>query len=102
MSTLSELRRMFKSNERRAKDRQKERAVFDYALADLIGRSMARIYNASNKMPDISEQYPQLFDSLVVQEKKQESEDKLSALRFKLFAESFNKRFNDKEAANIE
>lgn len=99
LSTISELGRMFNSHKRREKERLKERAVFDYALADLVGKSVARIYNANNKMPDICEQYPQFFDSIVIQEKKQEREDELSALRFKLFAESFNKRFNDKEAA---
>jgi hypothetical protein len=102
MSTLNELARMFKSNSRRNKERLQERAVFDYALADLVGKSVARIYNSNNKMPEICEQYPQLFDSIVIQEQKQERADELTALRFKLFAESFNKRFNDKEAANIE
>jgi hypothetical protein len=102
MSTLIENRRMFESYNRRTQDRLKERAVFDYALADLIGKSVARIYNSNNKMPEICEQYPQLFDSVVIQEQKQERADELTALRFKLFAESFNKRFNDKEAANIE
>ena len=49
-------------------------------------------------MPDISEQYPSLFDSVEIQEQKQKKKDELSALRFKLFADSFNKNFDNKEA----
>ena len=75
------------------KIRAQEKATFDYNLADLIGRSVSRIYNSSNHMPDISEVYPTLFDSEQVQRSKQEKKAELSALRFKQFAESFNKTF---------
>ena len=44
-------------------------------------------------MPDISEVYPTLFDSKEIEEKKQENKNKLSALRFKQFADSFNSKF---------
>lgn len=71
-------------------------------LADLIGKSISRIYNSANKFPDISEEYPSLFDSIEIQEKKQERKDELSALRFKLFAESFNKKFDEKEEAKFD
>lgn len=65
-----------------------------YHLADLIGRSVSRILNSSNTMPDISEVYPTLFDSEAIKQKKQEKQAELSALRFKLFAQSFNQKFN--------
>lgn len=80
------------------KEQHQVKATFDYALADLIGRSVARIYNSSNKMPDISEVFPTLFDSEEVKQKKQEKQVELSALRFKQFAQSFNQKFN-KEVA---
>ena len=51
-------------------------------------------------MPDISEAYPSLFDSKEIQEIKQEKKQQLSAIRFKQFANAFNKHF--KEAANNE
>lgn len=76
------------------KQRAQERATFDYNLADLIGRSVARVYNSNNHMPDISEVYPTLFDSEAIKQQKQEKKAELSALRFKQFAESFNKNFN--------
>lgn len=74
---------------------EKKQASFDYVLADLIGRSIARVYNSSNKMPTIAEAYPQLFDRAEEEEKIQEKKDELSALRLELFAQSFNQRFKE-------
>lgn len=91
--TLSELTRAIESKKRIDKARLQEKANFDYILANLIGKSISRIYSSSNKMPDISEVYPTLFDSKEVEEKKQEKRDELSALRFKQFADSFNSKF---------
>ena len=91
--TLSELTRAIESKKRVDKVRLQEKANFDYILANLIGKSISRIYSSSNKMPDISEVYPTLFDSKEIEEKKQENKNKLSALRFKQFADSFNSKF---------
>lgn len=91
--TMAELERALAAKHRQIKREAQERASFDYALADLIGRSVSRIYNSSNKMPDISEAYPSLFDSKEIQEKKAQKKAELSALRFKQFADSYNKKF---------
>ena len=91
--TLAELERAFASKKRMQKFEAQERAGFDYILADLIGRSIARVYNSSNKLPDIQEAYPTLFDSKQVEQQKAAKKAELSALRFKQFAQSFNKRF---------
>lgn len=99
--TIGELKRVFASISRAEKRKAKEQAIFDYNLADVIGRSIGRYFASSNKMPDISEVYPTLFDSAEMLEKRQEKQAELSALRFKQFAQSFNKRFN-KEAAKTE
>ena len=95
--TLAELDRAMASKRRMIKAQAQEKASFDYILADLIGKSVARIYSSGNTMPEISEVYPSLFDSQEIQQKKQEKKAELSALRFKLFAKSYNDRF--KEAA---
>lgn len=95
--TIAELDRAMASKRRMIKARAQEKASFDYILADLIGKSVARIYSSANTMPEISEVYPSLFDSQEIQEKKREQKAELSALRFKLFAKSYNDRF--KEAA---
>ena len=98
--TIAELERACSSALRVKKREHEEKASFDYILADLIGRSIARIYNSANKMPAIEEVYPSLFESQELQEKKQEQKDQLSALRFKQYADFHNKKFN-KEVANV-
>ena len=98
--TIAELVRLIESKKRVEKQKAKEKASHYYILADLIGRSVSRVYNSSNKMPEISEVYPNIFDSKEIEEQKSIKKDELSALRFKQFAQSFNKRF--KEAKNCE
>lgn len=98
--TIGELQRAIESKQRVEQLRAKERASYDYILADLIGRSVSRLYSSSARMPDISEAYPSLFNSQEIEEKRQEQRDELSALRFKLFAEAYNKK--SKEAAKVE
>ena len=97
--TLAELERAIASKRRVKRVEAQERASFDYILADLIGRSVARVQSSANKMPEIGAVYPSLFDSEEIKQKKQEKKAELSALRFKLFAESYNKRIN-KEVQN--
>ena len=67
----------------------KQKAIFDYKLANLITVGFA------NKLPDIWEMYPTLFDSEEEIQKREQKQAELSALRFINFAESFNKRFTE-------
>lgn len=92
--TLAELERLINSKARVKKREEQEKASYDYILADLIGRSISRIYSSSAKMPELHEAYPSLFDSQEIQEKKQERKDELSALRFKQFAQAYNKKIS--------
>ena len=85
--TIGEINRAIDSSVRRQKMKAQERASYDYILANLIGRSISRIYSSSARMPAISEAYPTLFDS------EQEKQAELSAIRFKQFASSYNKKF---------
>lgn len=91
--TFAELVRAFESKSRTNKQQAQERASYDYLLAELMGRSIARIYSSSAKMPDISEVYPSLFDSEEVKAKRQEQTAQLSILRFKHYAEAHNKKY---------
>jgi hypothetical protein len=95
--TLAELDRYIASYNRTKKAQEQERAIYDYILADLIGRSAARILNSNNEYPPISAVYPKLFDNTELVEKQEEKKQELSALRFKLFANSFNKRFRGEQ-----
>lgn len=91
--TLAEFERLIDSK-RRVKEREaKERATYDYILGDLIGRSISRIYSSSATYPAIYEAYPTIFNKEEMEQKKQEQTMELSAIKFKQFAESFNKRF---------
>lgn len=90
--TLAELERAVDSKKRVLTQEQKQKATFDYVLADLIGRSVARIHSSTNTMPKISDIYPTLFNDEEVEENIQAKKDEVSALRFKLFANSFNDR----------
>ena len=93
--TLAEINRAANSKIRMTKIEDEKKASFDYILADLIGRSISRVYNSSNKMPSLSEAYPSLFSKEEEVETIQQKKNELSALRFKQFANSHNKRFKE-------
>lgn len=99
--TIAELERAINSKRRTQKLEAQEKAAYHYILADLIGKSVGRLYSSTVTMPEISEAYPSLFDSQEIQEKQQEKKDELSALRFKQFANAHNNKIK-KEAANSE
>ena len=90
--TITELTRAVESKKRIEKQKAQEKATFDYILADLVGRSIARVYSSNAKMPELCELYPSLFESQKIEEKKQEKRNEISAFRFKMFAKSFNER----------
>lgn len=93
--TIAELERAIESKKRIIKQEAQERATFDYILADLIGRSVGRLYSSSTNIPEITEIYPELFDNQQLEEQKVIKQDELSALRFRQFANSFNKSFKE-------
>lgn len=98
--SLAELKRAIESKIRVKKIADQEKASYDYILAEAIGRSVARIYSSSASMPEISELYPTLFDTREIVERKKAKQDELSALRFKQFAASHNKKY--KEVAKLD
>lgn len=98
--TLAEINRHIQSRNRVCRLEQQEIASHNYILADLIGRSIARVYSSSNHMPEIHEVFPTLFDSKEIEEKRAEQKAELSALRFKQFVASFNKKFKEEASAN--
>ena len=93
--TCGEVARAIESHNRCYKAESREKACYDYVLADLIGRSIARLHSSSAKMPELYECYPSLFDSREIQEQKAEKQAELSAIRFRQFANSHNKRFEE-------
>ena len=100
--TLAEFDRYVESRKRVQERDAKEKATFDYILGDLIGRSIARIYNSSSHYPEIYDAYPAFFEKETIEEQRQEKLQELSAQRFMAFAESFNKKFAEKEGKDNE
>lgn len=92
--SIAELGRRIESERRIEKERYKERAYFDYNLADLIGISISRLYSSTAAIPDISDIYPTLFSSKEKEELEQQKKNELSIIRFKQFAQAFNQKFN--------
>lgn len=93
--TLAEVNRAANSKIRMTKIEDEKKASFDYILADLIGRSISRLYSSSGKMPSLSEAYPSLFSKEQETETIQQKKNELSALRFKQFANSYNTKYKE-------
>lgn len=87
--TIAEVKRAVEAKQKVEKLELKQKAIYDYKLANLIAIGFA------NKLPDIWEMYPTLFDSEEEIQKREQKQAELSALRFINFAESFNKRFTE-------
>lgn len=98
--TIGEVSRAIDIKKRQQKAQAQEKACFDYILADLIGRSYARIHSSANDMPHISKVYPSLFDEEETVAKESEIKAQLSAARFKQFADAYNKRYKGGVKAN--
>ena len=98
--TFAEVERAVESYSRVKKNKDRERASYDYILADMIGRSISRVYNSSNKMPSLAEAYPSLFSQEEEQSAISQKQEQLSIARFKQFAEAYNKRFEEVSKAN--
>lgn len=95
--TFQELQNCFESRSRVIKREKQEQATFDYILGDLIGRSIARIYNSENSYPKIYEVYPSIFDKEEMEQAEFDRRMELSALKLQEFTKSFNEKFNKKE-----
>ena len=79
--------------------RMKQKAQFDYALANLIGISSARMMSSDVKYPVIEDVYPNLFEQ--PKEEEQQYEDittKNSINRFMEFAMRHNAMMREEEA----
>lgn len=100
--TLGEVKRAIESKLRVDKIRAKERATFDYILAELIGVSVGRFMSGSSDYPSLEQVYPSLFtdETKAKESERQAKRDELSALRFKQFAQSYNER-HTKEVAKL-
>ena len=91
---------MVLSKKRVIERERKEKAYFDYILADTIGHSVGRLCDEKSTYPCIEDVYPDLYNSKERQEEKQKQQEQISILRFKQFAENLNRKFNKEVATN--
>ena len=93
--TLAEINRAIESKNRIRRQEAQQKASYDYILANLIGKSVSRIYSSSANMPDIYEAYPSIFNSEEIEEQRQEQQARLFAAQLKQFAQSHNKKLKE-------
>ena len=99
--TITEIKRAVNSAIRVRKLEAQEKASYDYILARLIAKGVAKSFGDKGEYPAIEEVYPGIFAD-VIEEKREQIEEQrinLSTLRFQQFAQSYNKRFKNKEVA---
>jgi hypothetical protein len=95
--TIAELERAVDSKRRVIEAQNKEKAIYDYILAQLVGNSVARMYSSEIAFPTLGESYPGLFgeEMAAAEEATIATKDELSALRFIQFANSYNNKFKE-------
>lgn len=95
--TPGEVVRQAESRAKMRKLESQERASYDYVLASLIIKGVSITMGSKEEYPTLEKAYPGLFDDLAKQkeDKIQEQKMNLSALRFRQFAQSYNKRYMD-------
>ena len=100
--TFAEIERAVSSAIRVRKLESKEKASYDYILATLIAKGMAKAFGDKSAYPTLEEAYPEVFADDIAEREAKAKEQKmnLSAIRFRQFAQSFNKGFKKQEVAN--
>lgn len=100
--TVGEVNRAVASRNRLSKIEAQEKATYDYILGTLIVKGVSITLGSKEHFPTIEQAYPGIFDDIKKEQedKQQITKDELSALRFRQFAQSYNKKFETKEVPN--
>lgn len=95
MMTIREVENAIRSKERVRKVQSQEKAAFDYIQATLIIKGVGIALGSKQDFPTIEQTYPGIFEDVVQQKEEeiQKRKDELSALRFRQFAQSYNKKW---------
>ena len=93
--TLAEVERYMLSYQRREEKRLKEKAMFDYKMADLIGFSVGRIWSKDLRYPEIFEIYPTIYPKDEVIEQRERIRMENSIQRLKSFVNKHNKKIEE-------
>lgn len=82
--------------------RLKTKAQFDYSLADLVGASVARLFDSNTKYPSIVDVYPQLFEEELKEQQELETVTTNSVNNFLAFAMQHNAKMKGVEETNYD
>lgn len=95
--TFAEIERAINSKRRVKKLDMQQKASFDYILANLVAKGVSIVLGDKSDYPTIESAYSGLFDDVIEERQEAIKEQKmnLSALRFKQFAQSYNKNFKE-------
>lgn len=94
--TPLEVNKVIESRNRVKKVEAQEKASFDYILASLIGRNIARVMDGKTQIPRVEEVYTDLFadrqEEIQAQEEARKVE--LFTARLKQFSQAHNEKMN--------
>lgn len=101
--TPGEVGRAIESRNRIVRLKAKEKASYDYVQATLIIKGISICLGDKSSFPTLHDAYPGVFEDIVKakEEEVQQKKMELSALRFKQFAQSYNKKFENKEVPKL-
>jgi hypothetical protein len=93
--TIREIDNAIKSKLRVRKIEAQEKASYDYIQATLIVKGVGIALGSKQEFPTLEQTYPGIFEDLIEKRRDelQEKKDELSALRFRQFAQSYNKNY---------
>lgn len=93
--TLREIENCIKSKQRVRRMENQERAIYEYIQSTLIIKGVGIALGSKEEFPTVEQAYPGVFEDLFEkkQNELQQKKDELSALRFRQFAQSYNKKF---------
>jgi hypothetical protein len=93
--TIREIDNAIKSKLRVRKIEAQEKASYDYIQATLIVKGVGIALGSKQEFPTLEQTYPGIFEDLIEKRRDelQEKRDELSALRFRQFAQSYNKNY---------
>jgi len=94
--TIAEAERAIKAYNKRQRKAEQRQASYDYILVNTLSKNISVILSGKGQAPTLQEAYPNLFTELLEDQEQKIADKKaeLSALRFKQFAQSYNKKFN--------
>ena len=97
--TVGEIVRKIESYNRCFMAKSKEKATYDYIQATLIVKGVSICLGSKEKFPSIQEAYGELFNDEIEKQREmaEAKQAELSILRFKQFAQTYNKNFKNKE-----